>query len=697
MSEALSGTAETLTTSNAALQAMNLVLQQRAQQQQAVAELGLLALSNQSLPHLFAAIAERVCLVLGIEFCKILELQADGEQLLLRAGYGWAEGLVGHALVPARDGSQAAYTLLVGDPVLLDDAQQETRFTPSALLKEHNICCGMSVVIQGDQGPYGVLGVHSRTSHLFVSDDANFLQAVANLLAQAINRKAVETALQLGEERFRTALMNAPVTVSNQDLALRYTWLYNPPIASSHGQDFLGKTDYDLFPQRAEVDLLTELKQHVIKQQRAIRREVTLTVGSELRTYDFTIEPLRGADNLICGITCAATDITKAKADAAALRQSEALRQLALAGAQLGTWHYDPSTQRLSCDERCRTILGLAPDAPLTAATLLQAVHPDDRQHVYDTALVAMAPGADETKRLEARVRWPDGTVRWWVTRWGVSREEGAAAQPVVSVAGIIMDISTRKETEAQLRSLTATLERRVEERTAELARSNHDLDRFAYVASHDLSAPLRAIMQLSSWVLEDVAELLPEQSYQHLLRLQQRAERMDQLLRDLLLYSRAGRKHEHSTMVDTAELLRDIELTVSLPPGFNLVTDGPMPTFWTERAPLALVFRNLIGNAIKHHHRPEVGIVRIAAQLDAPWIVFTVSDNGPGIAAEFHQRIFEMFQTLRPRDVVEGSGMGLAIVKKTVESFNGTITVNSALGQGSTFRFTWPLQQPEV
>ena len=128
----------------------------------------------------------------------------------------------------------------------------------------------------------------------------------------------------------------------------------------------------------------------------------------------------------------------------------------------------------------------------------------------------------------------------------------------------------------------------------------------------------------------------------------------------------------------------------VTPPQGFTVNFPIVLPTVVTQKIPLATVLRNLISNAIKHHHRLE-GQVQVAVQDLGDWLEFQVSDDGPGIASEFHDRIFQLFQTLKPRDQVEGSGMGLAIVKKLVEARGGMITLESRVGQGATFRFTWP------
>jgi signal transduction histidine kinase len=254
---------------------------------------------------------------------------------------------------------------------------------------------------------------------------------------------------------------------------------------------------------------------------------------------------------------------------------------------------------------------------------------------------------------------------------------------------------ASARAAEMQLRQLNETLEERVHARTHELERSNRELARFAYVASHDLKAPLRAIDNLAMWLYQDVYGLLPSESQEHLDKLRGRVRRMERLLDDLLAYSRAGRVQHVPQEVDTSMLVRGIFDLLSPPPEFTLQVVEPMPVLTTQRVPLETVLRNLIGNAIKHHGRPN-GKVKVTAHRQESWVEFEVEDDGPGVAPEYHERIFELFQTLQPRDQVEGSGMGLAIVKKTVESAGGRITIESGEGKGTCFRFTWPADQPE-
>jgi signal transduction histidine kinase len=253
-------------------------------------------------------------------------------------------------------------------------------------------------------------------------------------------------------------------------------------------------------------------------------------------------------------------------------------------------------------------------------------------------------------------------------------------------------DMTARKRYENELEQLNISLEQRVQERTAELERSNRELDQFAYVASHDLKAPLRAISLLSEWITEDAAPLLPPASLDHLARLNGRVRRLEKLLDDLLDYSRAGRRREEPELVDTRLLITNSVELLNLPPGFTVELPASMPQLFTERVPLETVFRNLVHNACKHHDHPSHGCVTVSAKEQGDAILFTVADNGPGIAPEFHERVFQLFQTLQPRDSVEGSGMGLSVVKKTVESRGGTVRLESQPGCGATFFFTWPI-----
>ena len=229
-------------------------------------------------------------------------------------------------------------------------------------------------------------------------------------------------------------------------------------------------------------------------------------------------------------------------------------------------------------------------------------------------------------------------------------------------------------------------------ETTTLLRKRNDELDQFAYVTSHDLKAPLRAIANLSEWIEEDLLHQLPEENQHQMHLLRGRVHRMEALINGLLEFSRVGRVQTPSAMVNVSTLLNDVIDSLGPPATFTIEVESQMPTFMTKQLALQQVFSNLISNAIGHHTRLD-GHVKISVQERGKHYEFAVTDDGPGIAREYHDKVFAIFQTLEARDRKESTGIGLAIVKKIVETEAGTITLESEVGLGTTFRFTWPKQ----
>ena len=236
-----------------------------------------------------------------------------------------------------------------------------------------------------------------------------------------------------------------------------------------------------------------------------------------------------------------------------------------------------------------------------------------------------------------------------------------------------------------------------IEEKLAELARlseelekSNRELDQFAYVASHDLKAPLRGIANLTQWMEEDLGDTIAGESLEHMQLLKGRVHRMEALIDGILAYSRAGRTRERVERVDVGAMLTDVIELLAAPDGAVRLA-SPMPVIMTERVPLQQVFMNLITNALKYAERSDPEVI-ITSETIGDCVQFKVVDNGPGIAPEYQERIWQIFQTLAPRDKVEGTGIGLSVVRKLVESRGGRTGVDSQPGHGSTFYFTWPL-----
>jgi PAS domain S-box-containing protein len=355
-------------------------------------------------------------------------------------------------------------------------------------------------------------------------------------------------------------------------------------------------------------------------------------------------------------------------------------RRLSLASSALhaGVWDWDVRSNEIVWDERMCEIYGIPVDTRVNYKLWADAVVPDDlppSEAVLQEVIAAKSQASNQFRILR-----PDGSLRY------IQAAEGAVlddAGQVARVIGINIDTTDRKFNE--------DLERQVADRTAELKAANQELEQFAYVVAHDLKAPLRAIDACAEWLEEDLAELLTAETREHLDVLRGRVKRMDKLQDDLLEYARIGRStdNRYAEIVSGDALMEDVLALLSLK-GFRLEVSPAFANIEVCRMPLQQILMNLIANAIKHHHQ-KTGKIAVTVEDDGDFYAFAVKDDGPGIAARFHDQIFEMFRTLRPRDQVEGSGMGLAMVRKHIDLCGGTLRLESAEGQGSTFRFTWP------
>lgn len=245
-----------------------------------------------------------------------------------------------------------------------------------------------------------------------------------------------------------------------------------------------------------------------------------------------------------------------------------------------------------------------------------------------------------------------------------------------------------------QLSSSLNIMSQKLNKSFADLERKNRELDQFAYVVSHDLKAPLRGMYNVINWIEEDLEKELSDPLRRYLEMLKGRIHRLECLIGGLLEYARAGKNNSEEEQVNANELLMEIK-DLLIPPGFNLIIHQPMPVLRTDKLRLQQVFMNLVSNAVKYHGgtngRIEVGCTETHSHYK-----FSVSDNGVGIPAEYHEKIFGMFQTLREKNESESTGIGLAIVKKIVEEKKGKIRVFSEKGKGASFVFTWPKEEVE-
>jgi light-regulated signal transduction histidine kinase (bacteriophytochrome) len=306
----------------------------------------------------------------------------------------------------------------------------------------------------------------------------------------------------------------------------------------------------------------------------------------------------------------------------------------------------------------------------------LKTIHPDDQQRAVQTVQDA---ARNETElNVEWRVIDKDGTQRWLMSRGQPLRNSDGQA---VRFIGTVLDITERKQAEEQLLTILE-----------ELKRSNSELEQFAYVASHDLQEPLRAVAGMVQLLQKRYHGQLDERADEYIGLAMDGANRMQTLITDLLEYSRVNRRGNPIQATDANEALRSalLNLHEAIQQSGATVTNGTLPTVEADAIQITQLFQNLIGNAIKFRSENPPQIHIAVEELPDAWH-FSVCDNGIGIEPQYFERIFLVFQRLHTRREYPGTGIGLSICKKIVERHGGRIWVESEPGQGTTFHFTIP------
>jgi len=345
--------------------------------------------------------------------------------------------------------------------------------------------------------------------------------------------------------------------------------------------------------------------------------------------------------------------------------------------AQAGWAVRDLRDGRSDCSEGFRAILGRGPEGPPpTEADVLAQVHPADREAV--AALLAGAVASGRAVERDFRIVRPDGSERRVFGRAVIVVD--AAGRPL-RLEAVLKDLTDRHRLEEELDGLIR-----------ELLRSNEELEQFSYVASHDLRQPLRVVGSYVSLLEEDLHAQLSGEAVEYMALVRDGVRRMDRLITDLLAYSRVGRVSEDrpvavSRVIDT--VLADLQFEID-ETGATIAVETRLPTVMGDPSEVERLFQNLLGNALKYRAPQRPPRVRVRCEdHDGHWR-FVVADNGIGIPPEHAERVFGIFQRLHARDAYEGTGVGLAIVRKIVDRQGGAIRVEPSV-EGATLAFTWP------
>lgn len=380
-------------------------------------------------------------------------------------------------------------------------------------------------------------------------------------------------------------------------------------------------------------------------------------------------------------------DISERKAAELELVKSNERFEKATMASNDAIWDYDVERDSLYWTEGYRVLFGYDPQLENTMLKgWLEKIHPKDLQRVSNSWEEILKNTSAEFWKEEYRYLKADGSYATVEDRGLIVRDESGKA---VRIVGAMSNITPRKEYEASLQRLNKDLKKQAKA----LEISNTELEQFAYVASHDLQEPLRMVSSFLLQLEKKYGDKLDEKAQQYIHFAVDGAKRMRQIILDLLDFSRVGKNEGDETIVDLNEVVEEALLMhrKSIEEKKATIHVDKLPKVKGFKAPLFQLFYNLINNAFKYSNDNIPLQLSIKVKdLDDCW-EFSVKDNGIGIEKEYFDRIFIIFQRLHGKDQYDGTGMGLSIVKKLVENFNGEIWVESDYGKGSTFYFTHP------
>ncbi len=666
-----------LAQANQALQAeiterrrMQEAINARAQQQAAVASIGQLALSERNLGGLFEEACVLVSRTLGVELCKVLELLPDGQALCLRSGVGWKDGLIGHATVSGGFNSQAGYTLLSAAPVIVEDLQAETRFQGPPLLHDHGVVSGMSVVIPGRDRPFGVLGAHTTRRRSLTTDDVHFLEAVANILSDAIERTQAEEEIRRGGAWLRSLIDTTQDAVISIDRQGRIV-LFNPS-----AERMFGYKQAEIQGQKVNVLMAepyaTEHDGYVARYEsggepRAIGRIRTV----EARRKSGETFPIELSVTQVGTSTSDEVQYAAFIRDISELRRGQRWLQSLIDTTQDALLSIDRQGKIVLFNPAAEQTFGYTREEIVGEKVNMLMAEPYQSEHDsyierYERTGVPHAIGrirAVTAKRKSGEL-FP---IELSVTK--VAEDED------VQYAAFIRDISEKTRLHAQLIET---------ERLAAIGTT-------AAKIGHELGNPLNG-MSLTIQLLESrLGRELPAAGNDvsaTLKRLKNEIARLNHLAGEFRTISR-----REKYVLEPTQLSALIEDVVKMQmPQFakqsiqvrNLVgTDLPRLTIDSDKIKQALL--NLIKNATEA--MPGGGTLTIEARPTANGVWLEITDTGMGIPLDVDA--FEPFTTTKK----EGTGLGLVIVRQIIVAHGGNVSYRSRLGEGTTFQIELPLR----
>lgn len=523
------------------------------------------------------------------------------------------------------------------------------------------------------------------------AQNEKLLKVRENLEFELVERKRAENELRERERFIQGILDISPAVLYLYDLQKHHSSLNTRQI-----WEFLGYTGTQI---QALEDSLPDSLMHPDDRERFpahLERLASLPPG-ESAAFEYRMRDSKGGwlwfysrDTVLerdsagrpVKVLGAALDVTELRTAEQLLWESEARFKVMADGTPVIMWVTDTSGRMEFINRAYSEFFGVELE-DVRSAGWEPLVHPDDIESYVDEFNDCMREC--RPFRAQGRVRRHDGEWRWIYSH---GQPRFAESGDFLGMVGSSLDITDQKKSEADLQKFAM-----------ELARSNRDLEEFAFVASHDLQEPLRKVHSFGEQLKSRFGRLLGEEGSDYIDRMQKATERMQRMIAELLDYSRVTTKDQsfRSTDLNTVaqEVLSDLESRIAHCQG--RVELGDLPTIDADPLQMHQLLQNLIGNALKFHPAGTAPVVKVGVKSSTSnRIEIFVEDNGIGFDINNLERIFQPFQRLHGRGEYDGNGMGLAICRKIVESHGGSITAESSPGKGATFLVTLPVQQTE-
>ena len=640
---------------------------------------------------------------LDAAFARVWTLNEAEDVLELRASAGIYTHIDGfHSRVPV---GRFKIGLIAQErrPHLTNTVTSDPRVSDKAWAKREGMVAFAGYPLILEDQLVGVVAMFARKE--LSEDTIDALTSVAAVIAQGIQRKRTEEALQVSETRFRTIIEQFPLSVQilspdGRTLRVNRAW---EELWSATLDDIAG---YNLLEDQQLVDkgIMPYIHKGFAGEPTPIppvEYDPNETIPGIAPHEEFKrwvrafIYPVKdGAEN-IREVTLIHEDITEQKRAEEALRRSEERLRLTVEATELGTWDFDPLTGELRWDDRCKALFGLQPEAEVDYDTFLDGLHPEDRGRTDEVVQGALDPAGSGEFEIEYRtVGLRDGVERWVYATGRAFFEGTGEERRAFRFIGTVLDITERKRTEEEIRILNEQLERRVRQRTAQLAEANKELESFSYSVSHDLRAPLRHIGGFTQMLRRRAASSLDQIALRYLETIMHSAEKAESLIEDLLSFSRMGRTNMRYTPVDMDQIVRQtLDDLKSDEYGRNVDWKiKELPEVRGDPSLLRLVWENLLSNALKYTRTRERAKIEIGGRVEEDEAVYFARDNGVGFDMRYVEKLFGVFQRLHGEEEFEGTGIGLASVRRIVQRHEGRVWAEGRVDEGATFYFSLPL-----